>query len=142
MHLAPRADAHDMGDSDLASTFGYVVRELSRRNIAFICVRESMASPRLGPALRSTFRGVYIANEGLTRDTAEAIIESGEADAVAFGKLFISNPDLPRRFRNGDPLTPWKSETFYTPGHDTRGTPTIRESPSPVKTWPSRRSTK
>ena len=53
---------------------------------------------RIGPALRRTFGGVYIANEGFTKETAEQVINSGEADAVAFGKLIIANPDLPKRF--------------------------------------------
>ena len=98
MHLAPRADAHDMGDSDLPATFGYVARELGKRRIAFICARESTKAPRLGPELKAAFGGVYVANEGFTREEAEAAVAAGEADAVAFGKLFIANPDLPRRF--------------------------------------------
>jgi 2,4-dienoyl-CoA reductase-like NADH-dependent reductase (Old Yellow Enzyme family) len=118
MHLAPRGDAHDMGDSDLASTFGHVVRELSRRHLAFICARESLTGHRYGPALRAAFEGAYIANEGFTRETAEAAVANGEADAVAFGKLFISNPDLPHRLRNREPLAHWNSETFYSAGHE------------------------
>ncbi|MCL2449772.1 MAG: alkene reductase, partial [Polyangiaceae bacterium] len=61
VHLAPRGDAHDVGDSDPASTFGYVARELGRRGIAFLCVRESLSGHRYGPALRQAFGGVYIA---------------------------------------------------------------------------------
>jgi 2,4-dienoyl-CoA reductase-like NADH-dependent reductase (Old Yellow Enzyme family) len=116
MHLAPRADAHDMGDSNLPATFGYVARELGKRNIAFICARESTKSPRLGPELKAAFGGVYVANEGFTREEAEAVIAAGEADAVAFGKLFLANPDLPRRFAVRAPLNPWNSETFYSDG--------------------------
>jgi 2,4-dienoyl-CoA reductase-like NADH-dependent reductase (Old Yellow Enzyme family) len=116
VHLAPRADSHDMGDSDLPATFGYVARELGKRQIAFLCARESTKSPRLGPELKVAFGGVYIANEGFDREHAETVIEAGEADAVAFGKLFIANPDLPRRFALGAQLNPWNSETFYTDG--------------------------
>ena len=97
VHLAPRCDAHTMGDSDPLATFSYVARELGKRKIAFIFARESQAAPRLGPALKSAFGGVYIANEGLTGDMAETLIAAGEADAVAFGKDFIANPDLPAR---------------------------------------------
>ena len=61
MHLAPRADSHDMGDSDLPATFGYVARELGKRGLAFLCSRESVKEPRLGPALKKAFGGVYIA---------------------------------------------------------------------------------
>src|SRR5271154_6487229 len=98
MHLAPRADVHDMGDSDLAATFGHVARELGKRKIAFICARESVKEPRLGPRLKAAFGGVYIANEGLSRESGERALAAGEADAVAFGKLFLANPDLPERF--------------------------------------------
>lgn len=115
MHLAPRGDAHTMGDSDPAATFGYVARELGRRKIAFICARESLGDNRLGPQLKAAFGGVYIANEKMTRESAENLIASGEADAVAFGKLFIANPDLPRRFHIGAPLNVPKPETFYHP---------------------------
>ena len=116
MHLAPRGDSHDMGDSDLAATFGYVARELGRRKIAFLCARESIKDPRLGPALKAAFGGVYIANEGFTQDSAEAALAAGEADAVAFGKLFIANPDLPRRFAMRAGLNAWNAATFYSPG--------------------------
>jgi len=118
MHLAPRADAHDVGDSDLPATFGHVARELGRRKIAFIMARESQVAPRLGPALKAAFGGVYIANEGLDLETAGRLLENGEADAAAFGKLFIANPDLPERIRLGAPLNRWGSETFYDGGPD------------------------
>jgi 2,4-dienoyl-CoA reductase-like NADH-dependent reductase (Old Yellow Enzyme family) len=116
VHFAPRADMHDMGDSDLPATFGYAARELGKRRIAFLCSRESTKAPRLGPDLKGAFGGVYIANEGFDRQTAEAAIGAGEADAVAFGKLFIANPDLPRRFSRGAPLNAWNADTFYSEG--------------------------
>ena len=116
MHLAPRGDAHDMGDSNPAATFGYVASELGKRKIAFICARESLTGPRLGPAVKKTFGGAFIANEGFTPETAAATLAAGEADAVAFGKLFIANPDLPRRIALDAPLNKWNGATFYGPG--------------------------
>ncbi|WP_194715060.1 alkene reductase [Noviherbaspirillum soli] len=116
MHLAPRGDAHDMGDSNPAETFGYVATELGKRGIAFICAREALGSNRLGPQLKKAFGGVYIANEKMTRDSAEQVIGSGEADAVAFGQLFIANPDLPERLKINAPLNQPQPETFYHPG--------------------------
>ena len=116
LHLAPRCDAHDMGDRDPVATFGSLVRELSQRKIAFICARESLVPPRLGPQLRAAFSGIYIANEGHTQDTAAQLLAANEADAVAFGKLFISNPDLVRRFREHAPLNSWNSDSFYGQG--------------------------
>ncbi|SMP65212.1 alkene reductase [Noviherbaspirillum suwonense] len=116
MHLAPRGDAHDMGDSNPAETFGYLATELGKRGIAFICAREALGPNRLGPQLKKAFGGVYIANEKLTRDSAEQVIASGEADAVAFGQLFIANPDLPKRLELDAPLNAPQPETFYHPG--------------------------
>lgn len=115
MHLSPRGDAHSMGDSDPAAIFGYVARELGRRGIAFICARESLGDNRLGPQLKKAFGGVYIANESMTKESAEKVVASGEADAVAFGQLFIANPDLPRRFALNAPLNAPRPETFYHP---------------------------
>ena len=116
LHIAPRGDAHDMGDSDLAATFEYVARAMGERGLGFLMARERRAADSLGPQLKAAFGGVYIVNEGFTAETAEAIVSSGEADAVAFGKLFISNPDLPARLKAQAPLSPWIAETFYSPG--------------------------
>ncbi|MEB3328675.1 MAG: alkene reductase [Candidatus Sericytochromatia bacterium] len=116
VHLAPRGDSHTMGDSDPAATFGYVARELGRRSIAFLCAREHQGRDSLGPALKEAFGGVFIANEGFTGASAEAALSAGEADAVAFGRLFIANPDLPARLRSGAPLNAPDPATFYTSG--------------------------
>ena len=115
MHLAPRGDSHSMGDSNPAATFGYVARELGKRGIAFICAREALGPDRLGPQLKQAFGGIYIANEQLTKASAEQLLAAGEADAVAFGKLFIANPDLPQRFRLDAPLNTPNQDTFYHP---------------------------
>ena len=90
--------------------------ELGKRGIAFICAREALGPDRLGPQLKKAFGGVYIANEKMTRDSAEQVVASGEADAVAFGKLFIANPDLPKRLKLNAPLNAPQPETFYHPG--------------------------
>ena len=116
MHLAPRGDSHDMGDSNPLATFGYVARELGKRRIAFICVRESLGENRIGPQLKTTFGGSYIANEKFTKATAEQVVADGEADAVAFGVPFLANPDLPERFRRSAALNTPDQSTFYASG--------------------------
>ena len=116
MHLAPRRDAHDMGDSDPAATFGHVARELGKRGIAFICAREAIGADRLGPLLKKLFGGVYIANEQMDKETASQVLAAGEADAVAFGKLFIANPDLPRRLATDAAFNAARPEMFYHSG--------------------------
>jgi 2,4-dienoyl-CoA reductase-like NADH-dependent reductase (Old Yellow Enzyme family) len=116
MHLSPRADLLDMGDSDLAATFGHVAMELGRRRIAFIAARESATGARLGPELKAAFGGVYIANESFDQASGQQLLQNGEADAVAYGKLFIANPDLPARFAAASPLNAWDGNTFYSEG--------------------------
>lgn len=116
MHLAPRGDSHSMGDTNPLATFGYVARELGRRKLAFLCVRESLGPDRIGPELKRLFGGIYVANEEYTKETAEKALASGEADAVAFGRLFLANPDLPRRFSLNAPLNKPDQDTFYAPG--------------------------
>lgn len=65
------------------------------------------------------FKGKILAAGGFEPDTAEEIVEKGDADAVTFGRHFISNPDLPRRIREGLALTQYDRDTFYT--FDARG---------------------
>jgi len=116
LHIAPRGDAHDMGDSDLPATFDYVARAMRERGLAFLCARERLGDDRLGPKLKAAFGGPYIVNEGFDFASGQAALAAGEADAVAYGKLFIANPDLPERFRAGATLNPWIAETFYSSG--------------------------
>ena len=116
MHLAPRGDAHTMGDSNAAATFGYVARELGKRKIAFIAAREALGDNRLGPQLKAAFGGPYIANEKFTKESAQKVLDAGEADAVAWGQLFIANPDLPRRFELDAPLNQPNPSTYYAEG--------------------------
>jgi 2,4-dienoyl-CoA reductase-like NADH-dependent reductase (Old Yellow Enzyme family) len=134
MHLAPRMDSHDMGDSDRLGTFTYVARELGKRKLGWIAAREYAADPHakpvdsqgrpkevknpesIGPRLKEAFGGVYIANEGFTLESAQKALAEGWADAVAFGKLFIANPDLVQRFASGAPLNAWDPATFYSGG--------------------------
>ena len=116
MHLAPRMDSNDMGDSDALATFTYVGRELGKRGLAFLCAREAQKPDSIGPTIKEAFGGVFIANEGFTQEGAELALAEGKADAVAFGKLFLANPDLPDRFARHAPLNAWDVKTFYSGG--------------------------
>lgn len=116
MHLAPRGDAHSVGDSDLAATFTHVATELGKRKLAFLCAREAVGPDSLGPQLKKAFGGVYIANEKFTKQSAQAVLDAGWADAVAWGKAYLANPDLVERLRTDAPLNKWVPETFYSPG--------------------------
>ncbi len=120
MHLAPRGDAHSMGDSNRLATFSYVARELGKRGLAFLCAREGLGADRIGPALKREFQkaggGAYFVNESFTLETAAAALRQGDAEAAVFGKAFLANPDLPRRLREGAPLNAARPELFYASG--------------------------
>jgi 2,4-dienoyl-CoA reductase-like NADH-dependent reductase (Old Yellow Enzyme family) len=116
MHLAPRGVFHDMSDENPEETFGYVATELGKRGLAFLMSREFEGPDWLTPQLKRDFGGVYIANEKFTLDSANAAIGRGDCDAVGFGSLFISNPDLPARFAKKAELNPPNPATFYAHG--------------------------
>jgi len=118
VHLSPRELAHhSINDSNPAATFGYVAEQLGKRKIAFIFTRESISGgERFSPAMKRKFGGVLIANEQMTFELAKKVLDSGEADAVSFGQLFIANPDLPKRLSIGAQLNKPNPETFYVPG--------------------------
>ncbi|HEU0070193.1 MAG TPA: alkene reductase [Alphaproteobacteria bacterium] len=116
LHLAPRGDSHDMSDSDPATTFSHVAREMGKRKLAFIMAREYEGPDAIGAKIKAAFGGVYIANEKFDFASATAAVQQGRADAVGFGKLAIANPDLPARFAKNAALNEWDSSTFYVPG--------------------------
>jgi len=126
VRLAPLSPANDIADSNPEALFTQVVRELSARGIGFLHVvegvtggpRETGSSFKLG-TLRPLFRGTYIANNGYTRELALAARAANAADLIAFGKLFIANPDLVERLRRKAPLNEPDQATFY--GGDEHG---------------------
>ncbi|MDV2469212.1 alkene reductase [Acinetobacter chinensis] len=105
VHLAPRGDEHDMGDADPRETFGYALEQLGKRKIAFFFTREYLADDSISEVMKQRSGGVpYIANMKLSRDDAIALLASGKADAVSFGKAYIANPDLFERLIQDAPL--------------------------------------
>lgn len=116
VHLAPRGGEDPVNDPTGERLFTHVAAALGKRRIAFICAREPESSDWLGPRLKEAFAGVYIANQAFTRESAEGVIRRGEADAVAFGRPFIANPDLPARFAHEAPLNEPDPDSFYGDG--------------------------
>jgi 2,4-dienoyl-CoA reductase-like NADH-dependent reductase (Old Yellow Enzyme family) len=116
LHLAPRGDAHTMGDSDPLGTFSYVAREARTRNLAFLFAREHQAGDSIGAALKREFGGVYIANERFTIEQSAAALNEDAADAIAFGVKYIASPDLVARLRAGAALNDLDRETMYGGG--------------------------
>lgn len=126
VRLSPGGTFNTMNDSDPAQTFGYVARELNRFGLAYLHIVEpadgiSVNGARVSAIkhLRSIFEGKIVAAGGFDKQKAETALARGDADAIAFGKLFIANPDLPERFRTNAPLNPPDTASFY--GGDARG---------------------
>ena len=120
IRFSPGGVFNDMRDSDPLATFSYVLRELNPFRLAYahlIATTEDdlRHGAALAPlaALRHEFHGPLIANGGYTRDTATRALADGTADAVAFGRLFLANPDLPERFRSNAPLNTPDESTFH-----------------------------
>jgi len=128
VRLTPSGEYGSMSDSDPETTFGYVTRKLDEMGIAYLHVVEPRikgteliadAEPIAVRHLRPLFRGAMIAAGGFDGASAEDLLLAGDADAVAFGRAFIANPDLPERLRRDLALTPYDRDTFY--GGDARG---------------------
>ncbi|MCP2132709.1 alkene reductase [Bradyrhizobium ottawaense] len=129
VRIAPSGTYGSMSDSDPATTFGYVTMQLDRLGIAYLHVVEPRIkgteeishgrAPIAAQHLRPKSSRTLIAAGGFTPVSAEDIVTSGDADLVAFGRHFISNPDIPDRIRQGLPLTRYDRSTFY--GGDARG---------------------
>ncbi|MBL8878425.1 MAG: alkene reductase [Phycisphaerales bacterium] len=121
--LSPSGVFNGMSDADPIATFSYVIRELNKLGIAFLHVTEAMESDIKHGAtnfpvatFRPLFDRVLITNAGFSFEKAQRYLSEGAADAVAFGVLFIANPDLPRRFREDAPLNQPDPTTFYSSG--------------------------
>jgi N-ethylmaleimide reductase len=123
LRLSPVTPANDAAqDSDPQGLYGHAVRRLAPLGLAFLHVVEgSTGGPRdHAPfdydALRADFGGAWIVNNGYTGAMAAEVLSDGRADAVAFGRPFIANPDLGRRLREGLPLAEPDRQTFYRGG--------------------------
>jgi N-ethylmaleimide reductase len=124
VRIAPGGTWNHMKDSNPAALFTYVAEQLNRFGLAYLHIIEPRVKgnvtinkgqgPIAAEQLRKAFKGKIIAAGGFEPDTAEATIENGIADAVAFGRHFVANPDLPLRIREGLALTPYDRDTFYT----------------------------
>ena len=116
VHLRPRGEEHDMGDSNPRAIFGHVADELRKRGIAFIFVREIEGHDSLLGEIKRRFGGPVIANELMTKADGERFIAAGLADALAYGRDYIATPDLAERLRLGLPFNRQDKETFYGDG--------------------------
>ncbi len=128
IRLSPFGIANDSGEAEPLPLYTYLITELNRLGLAYLHVIEPRASgagqrevdhqdvPSACELFRPVWKGVLIAAGNYKRDTAIATLEKGDADAIAFGRLYISNPDITERLRVDAPLTPYNRATFYGGG--------------------------
>ena len=125
VRLSPYGIANGSGEADPMPLYSHVIQALDPLGLAYLHFIEPRSSgagraevnhqnvPSAMVLFRPIWHGVLISAGGFTGDSAEAAIAAGHADAIAFGRIFISNPDLPRRLQHGFPLTPYNRATFY-----------------------------
>lgn len=126
VRISPNGVFNDMGSDDFRDLYLYVAGELNTLNLAYLHVMDGLGfgfhekgAPMTLSEFKPAYQGVIIGNCGYTREDAEKRIAAGAADLAAFGRPFITNPDLAERFRRNHPLTPFDDMSrWYTPGPD------------------------
>lgn len=127
LRLSPSGIAKGIFDSDPVALFDYLISELNTYELAYLHLMEPYPPlpeeekyanylKEVTPHFRKIYKGILISNVNYNFESANTAIENGSADLIAFGKSFISNPDLVDRFKNNFPLTPWDTSTFYYGG--------------------------
>lgn len=128
VRLSAYGIANDSGEADPMPLYTHVVNALDPLGLAYLHFIEPRSSgagraevnwqnvPSAMVLFRPLWSGILISAGGFTGETAEAAIVAGHADAIAFGRIFISNPDLPRRLQRGFPIAPYNRATFYGGG--------------------------
>lgn len=124
VRLSPNGIFNDMGSPDFREIFSHAAQQLNRHGLAYLHLVDGLAFGfhELGEAMmlhefRQFFDGPLIGNCGYTQETAEKAISDGSGDLIAFGRPYLSNPDLVERFANDWPLAPEAdADVWYTPG--------------------------
>ncbi len=124
VRLSPNGETQSCDDSNPVALFTAAAAALQKIGIAFLELREIKSFgnfgvtdvPRVSPDIRKVFTGPLVLNQEYTRDNADADLQSGLADAISFGRPFISNPDLVEKLRDNAPLTPDNYKTWYSDG--------------------------
>jgi N-ethylmaleimide reductase len=124
VRIGPSGRWNGMGDSNPNALFDFVTEALNGFKLSYLHIIEPRVrgnivvgesnEPVAAQRLRNIFKGKIIAAGGFEPETANAILRTGDADLVAFGRHFVSNPDLPARIQSGLPLSPYDRDTFYT----------------------------
>jgi N-ethylmaleimide reductase len=124
VRISPNGVFNDMGSQDFRETYLYAAKELNRLNLAYLHIMDGLAfgfhgkgEPMTLSEFKTVYKGFIIGNCGYTKESAQEKIQKGEADMAAFGRPYITNPDLPERFKNNWPLNPFEDMSkWYSPG--------------------------
>lgn len=121
VRLSPRGTFNDMGDENPEATFTAAANELAALGLGYLHVVEASPDDAMAPPefrllfdqLRRGWRGLYVANGGYDGPSGEQALNEGRADAIAYGRAFLANPDLPKRLKHRAPLNEPDQATFY-----------------------------
>jgi N-ethylmaleimide reductase len=124
VRISPNGVFNDMGCEDYRELYLYVANEINKLTLGYLHIMDGLAfgfhgkgEPMSLSEFRTVFQGIIIGNCGYTKESAQERIAEGNADIIAIGRPFITNPDLPERFRNNGPLNPSEDMSlWYTPG--------------------------
>jgi N-ethylmaleimide reductase len=114
--ISPAMPFNDIHDDDPVETYTTLVKAIAPMGLAYLHVLRTPPIPNIFEILRPLYPGTFAAGGGFDFASGNAMLASGQADYIVFGKLFTSNPDLAERFASGMELTPFDATTFYTPG--------------------------
>ncbi|MDX6497441.1 MAG: N-ethylmaleimide reductase [Blastocatellia bacterium] len=112
--FSPNIPFNDIEEADADVLYPYILEWLNDRNIAYVHVADYTG--KVHAKLRAVYQGVYFAGAGFSKESGEALVEQGGADAIVFGTKLLANPDLPERFRRNASLNEPDQSTFYMPG--------------------------
>jgi len=128
LRLSPSGITLDVSDSNPVKTFSYIIERMNDYPLAYLHIMEPyvdvshlpqyLQDREVSPFYRKRYQGTLMTNGKFDGESGDQIIRDGHADLIAYGKPFISNPDLVEKYRNGTPITPWDMKTFYTQGQE------------------------
>ena len=131
--FSPRIAFNDIEETDADAMYPYILEQLNNRRLAYVHISDSTGEG-WHAKLRPVYQGAYFAGAGFTKDSGEALLAEGLADAIVYGTKILANPDLPERFRRSAPLNQPDSATFYAPGeHGYIDYPTLEEAATAAK---------
>ncbi len=116
LRLSPGGEFNDMKETDSAELYDYVIKELNKRELAYLHIGTFDPNKNWHPVVRPIYEGVYFAGVGFDKDSGAKLLAENGADAIVYGTKFLANPDLPKRFELDAELNKPDESTFYTPG--------------------------